>query len=373
KPCTDSKQRRSCKTLRHPTCSLGKSRTESEASCIKLGFRYVRTQQYSINALTDSSGAIKERYAYDAYGNLSIFDASGTARTSTAEGNRYTYTGREYDDVLDLYHYRARMYDPIAGRFCSRDPIGYEDGKSLYRQYFLLANTDPYGTIVERIEQQVLGSPSCNSCGNYDSKFEIKITPNPLMKGVTRQHLVQKLCYDLTLTNCFGLDSNESGCCQKGAPGNRKCCVYEYFGAVETSPSGVKFTDHRGKPNDRILDRRFAQRGQPTTSCGNIGVDRVSSEFRLFSPSKEIEDFLELLPFALDDEGHTETKICTGESLKWNGGWKSKPAFWDRDSQGSSAIASTAHRWDCCGPGGTNRHSSCDISTSVNGEGWKQW
>ncbi|MDV6034514.1 MAG: hypothetical protein F9B45_31350 [Phycisphaera sp. RhM] len=62
------------------------------------GLRYYhRGQQYSINALTDSSGTIKERYAYDAFGNLSMFDGSGTARTSTAEGNRYTYTGREYD------------------------------------------------------------------------------------------------------------------------------------------------------------------------------------------------------------------------------------------------------------------------------------
>ncbi|MDV6030518.1 MAG: RHS repeat-associated core domain-containing protein [Phycisphaera sp. RhM] len=87
---------------------------------------YHRTNQYSINALTDSLAAIKERYAYDAYGNLSIFDASGTARTSTAEGNRYTYTGREWDDELSLYHYRAWMYDPVCGRFCSRDPIGFE-------------------------------------------------------------------------------------------------------------------------------------------------------------------------------------------------------------------------------------------------------
>lgn len=90
------------------------------------GLRYYhRGQQYSVTALTDSSGGIVERYAYDAYGNLSVFDGSGTARTTTAEGNRYTYTGREYDDVLDLYHYRARMYDSIAGRFCSRDPIGH--------------------------------------------------------------------------------------------------------------------------------------------------------------------------------------------------------------------------------------------------------
>ena len=88
------------------------------------GDRYLhRNQQYSIVALTDSTGAIKERYSYDAYGTPTIADASGVVRTASAEDNRYTYTGREYDESLDLYHYRARMYDSISGRFISRDPI----------------------------------------------------------------------------------------------------------------------------------------------------------------------------------------------------------------------------------------------------------
>jgi len=85
-----------------------------------------RNQQYSITALTDGSGAVSERYAYSAYGTPTITDASGTTRTTTGIGNRYTYTGREYDETLALYHYRARMYDSVAGRFVSRDPIGFE-------------------------------------------------------------------------------------------------------------------------------------------------------------------------------------------------------------------------------------------------------
>jgi RHS repeat-associated protein len=84
-----------------------------------------RNQQYSITALTDASGTIVERYAYTAYGTPTITDASGTPRTTTAIGNRYTYTGREWDETLALYHYRARMYDAVGGRFVSRDPIGY--------------------------------------------------------------------------------------------------------------------------------------------------------------------------------------------------------------------------------------------------------
>lgn len=111
------------------------------------GLRYYHCgQQYSITALTDSSGTIKEGYAYDAYGGLSIFDGAGGSRTATTEGNRYTYTGREWDDDLSFYHFRARMYDPVSGRFLSRDPIGYLGGGfGLYSNMFGQSEVDPSG------------------------------------------------------------------------------------------------------------------------------------------------------------------------------------------------------------------------------------
>ena len=94
---------------------------------------YHRGQQYSVTALTDSSGNVTERYAYTAYGTPTITDGAGATLTTSADNNRYTYTGREWDETLSLYHYRARMYDSISGRFLGRDPIGYlVDGPGLY-------------------------------------------------------------------------------------------------------------------------------------------------------------------------------------------------------------------------------------------------
>ncbi|XZE19786.1 hypothetical protein SH449x_005114 [Pirellulaceae bacterium SH449] len=49
---------------------------------------YHRNQQYSITAMTTSSGAVAERYAYTAYGQPTILNASGTVLTSSAVGNR---------------------------------------------------------------------------------------------------------------------------------------------------------------------------------------------------------------------------------------------------------------------------------------------
>ncbi|MEO1616647.1 MAG: RHS repeat-associated core domain-containing protein, partial [Planctomycetota bacterium] len=118
---------------------------------------YHRTNQYSINALTDALGSIVERYTYDAYGGLSIFDGSGTARTSSAESNRYSYTGREWDGDLNLYHYRARMYDPVAGRFLARDPIGF-DG-SMWHLYEYAKSQPPVLTDPTGLSPPIIAPP----------------------------------------------------------------------------------------------------------------------------------------------------------------------------------------------------------------------
>jgi len=109
---------------------------------------YHRNQQYSVTALTSNTGAVLERYAYTAYGVPTITTATGTLRSVSAHANRYMYTGREWDPTIFQYHYRARMYDANLGRFCSRDPIGYEGSEwnvYEYTESSPLAKTDPKG------------------------------------------------------------------------------------------------------------------------------------------------------------------------------------------------------------------------------------
>ena len=93
---------------------------------------YHRGQQYSVTALTDSSGNVTERYAYTAYGTPTITDAAGAVLTASASNNRCLYTGREWDEKLSLYHYRARMYDAYSGRFLERDPIDWLQDHGTY-------------------------------------------------------------------------------------------------------------------------------------------------------------------------------------------------------------------------------------------------
>jgi len=77
----------------------------------------------SVTNPTDSTGTIVESYAYDVFGKPSA--------VSTV-GNRYMFTGREYDAETELYYYRNRYYDNGIGRFVSVDPIGESGTSNLY-------------------------------------------------------------------------------------------------------------------------------------------------------------------------------------------------------------------------------------------------
>jgi len=74
----------------------------------------------SVNELTDASGNVARTYRYDGFGKI-------IAQTGSLD-QPFTFTGREYDPETGLYYYRARYYDPKAGRFISKDPIGFLGG-----------------------------------------------------------------------------------------------------------------------------------------------------------------------------------------------------------------------------------------------------
>ncbi len=102
----------------------------------------------SITEVTDESGAVVERYQYDVYGAVTIYDGSWVTLTASAIGNPYLFTGRRFDPESGNYYYRARYYSPSLGRFLSQDPIGYAAGDANLYRYVLNRPTnlaDPSG------------------------------------------------------------------------------------------------------------------------------------------------------------------------------------------------------------------------------------
>jgi RHS repeat-associated protein len=107
-----------------------------------------RNHQYSVTAVTTSTGSVTERYAYTAYGQPTILDASGTVLPTSNFSLRYSFTGREWDATLGLHHFRARWMSPSAGRFLTRDPIKYAGSEWNLTEYVRSNpgnSIDPFG------------------------------------------------------------------------------------------------------------------------------------------------------------------------------------------------------------------------------------
>jgi RHS repeat-associated protein len=101
---------------------------------------------FSVTALINTSGTATQRFVYDPYGTVSIFNGGWTASTDGCSWTR-AFTGQQRDGETGNYLYRLRYYTPTVATFASRDPEGYIDEASL-RQYASSRPTalvDPYG------------------------------------------------------------------------------------------------------------------------------------------------------------------------------------------------------------------------------------
>jgi RHS repeat-associated protein len=78
---------------------------------------------FNVVALTDATGAVKERFAYQPYGQSEELNPNFTSYSGTDYQWTYRFTGRELDLESGLQLNRNRYLHQQLGRWVSRDPI----------------------------------------------------------------------------------------------------------------------------------------------------------------------------------------------------------------------------------------------------------
>jgi RHS repeat-associated protein len=85
---------------------------------------------------------VTDTYDYDAFGNK--INSTGTTP------NSYMYRGEYFDSDLGLYYLRARYYNPLTGRFMSRDPWNGNQINPVTLHKYLYVGSNPVSYVDPR-------------------------------------------------------------------------------------------------------------------------------------------------------------------------------------------------------------------------------
>jgi RHS repeat-associated protein len=88
---------------------------------------YLTDKLDSVRDVVSSSGSELDHIVYDSFGNI-------TTETNASNGDRFKFAAMELDPVVGQYFDRARFYNPVLGRFITRDPLAFQAGdRNIYR------------------------------------------------------------------------------------------------------------------------------------------------------------------------------------------------------------------------------------------------
>ncbi|MEM8672221.1 MAG: RHS repeat-associated core domain-containing protein, partial [Planctomycetota bacterium] len=281
--------------------------------------------QYNVTALVNTSGSVQQRFVYTSYGVSTVL-AADMSVSSDSYAWEHRYTGCRLDSGTGLQLNRNRYYHPEMGRWCSRDPLGFVDGLSVYRSYTGLTDGDPYGTkTTELVVKQVEGNlePSCPKPEAFVKwRFSLKRWPCRTKKGFFVQHVVSLCAVSL-------------------------CNPTDYTARVEQYWEGWSVSRSRGR-NDVVFDYSLGRVG-----AGTKGALAQFREVRFYcvAPTGTTEQGLRPGEI-LESEKHKETpKRVKGPCTTSSGdlpATEDVPGYWSRQGAAGPGYTHFGMAWNCC-------------------------
>jgi RHS repeat-associated protein len=89
----------------------------------------------SVRTLTNAASTVTDTFDYDAWGNA--------VNTTGSTPNVYLYRGEQYDSDLNLHYLRARYFNPLTGRFLTRDTYRGEMANPVTQHPYLYTGSNP--------------------------------------------------------------------------------------------------------------------------------------------------------------------------------------------------------------------------------------
>jgi RHS repeat-associated protein len=150
---------------------------------------YLTDRLGSVRNLVDSTGAVQDTIVYDGFGNV-------TSESNGSFGDRWKWTGREWESNTGLQYNRARYYDPQTGRWTSQDPIGLAGADANFYRYATnnpLTESDPTGLVKFEFTTQPDYTPPIpvdEGAGKWKS---VKLTRRLMVEARTLKRTLQGL------------------------------------------------------------------------------------------------------------------------------------------------------------------------------------
>ena len=262
-----------------PACTLPPSEQEmgttgyvysgsDKIAGLKLGVMSYYHSDYlgSSRLVSDACGKTRWESDYYPFGET-------LKENSINKNNDYKFTGKEYDEEMNLYYYGARYYDSKIGRFTQVDPMLRDFGNYIYSSNNPLIIKDPDGAEEVDARKTLIQYPIRASMGfttSYSpqegSSYTRQLTVQPLTNP--KYPTVQINAYESTSANRLNPDVVSNN--QRG-------------GGVTVSYGSVSVGFSQSKEGQNIIspDPRAPDQG------GGATTQRISAEYSIYQNSNQ--------------------------------------------------------------------------------------